>query len=117
MASTARMILVVEPAEKARWMADARKAGVSTAEYLRRAAAVYDPELTPADIEMIRALTIEAGASIARSTAMLDAMIARLDDLGDPAQEARLREQIMAELRADPPRLDFSVFARAATAA
>lgn len=117
MASTARMILVVEPAEKARWTADARKAGISTAEYLRRAAAVYDPELTPADIEMIRTLTVEASASIARSTAMLDAMIDSLDNLNDPAHEAQLRTRIMAELEADPPRLDFSVFANHSAAA
>ena len=111
MASTARMILLVEPDEKARWTDEAKKAGISTAEYIRRAAAVYDPELSPADIEMFRTLTAEASASLARSTAMLDDMIASLKDLNDPAREAEVRARVMAELEANPPRLDFSVFA------
>lgn len=111
MASTARMILLVEPDEKARWTAEAVKAGISTAEYIRRAAAVYDPALTPADIEIIRTMTAEVGASIARSAAMLDGMIASLKDAADPALEVALRQRIMAELEASPPRLDFSAFA------
>ena len=117
MASTARMILLVEPDEKARWTADARKAGISTAEYIRRAAAVYDPELTPADIEMIRTMTTEVSASISRSAAMLDGMIASLHEAGDPAHEIALRQRIMAELEADPPCLDFSAFANQPAAA
>lgn len=117
MASTARMILLVEPYEKARWTADARKAGISTAEYIRRAAAVYDPELTPADIEMIRTMTAEVSASIARSAVMLDGMIASLKEASDPAHEVALRQRIMAELAANPPPLDFSVFANPPAAA
>lgn len=116
MASTARMILVVDPAEKTRWTAEARKAGISTAEYLRRAAAAFDPRLDPDEAELVRAAIAEITASATRMIAQLDETLASLDDLNDPEHEVRVRARIMAELEANPPRLDFSGFADRAAA-
>lgn len=108
MASTARMILMVEPVEKARWTADARKAGISTAEFLRRAAAVYDPELTPAEAEVAHLLIAEMQASVERMIARVDATLATVAAQDDDGRERQYRAKVMAELTANPPRLDFS---------
>lgn len=117
MSGAARMILAVDADEKARWSSAATKAGISTAEYLRRAAAVYDPELTPEETELARTVIAEVNASVARMLVQLDEMLATLNDMNDPGHDARTRGRIMAELEADPPRLDFSVFADRTTAA
>lgn len=117
MSGSARMILAVDPDEKARWTAEAQKAGISTAEYLRRAAAAYDPAIDPEEAELVRAAIAEITASATRMIAQLDETLASLRDLDDPEHEARTRARIMAELAANPPRLDFSVFAGRAAAA
>lgn len=103
MASTARMILVVEPAEKARWAADARKAGISTAEYLRRAAAVYDPDLDPDETGVLKAATAEVLASIGRMAASFDKAISEMREANDPERDARFRAKAMAEIIGKPP--------------
>lgn len=108
MASTARMILMVEPTEKARWAADARKAGISTAEFLRRAAAVYDAELTPAEVEVAKLLVAEMQASVERMIARVDATLASSAGHDDDERETSYRAKVMAELAANPPGLDFS---------
>ncbi len=102
MASTARMILVVDTAEKARWTAEAKKAGISTAEYLRRAAAVYDPDFTPEESAMLAAATQEVVASIGRMATTLDATIAGMREANDPDRDARFKAKVMAELAGKP---------------
>jgi hypothetical protein len=102
MASTARMILVVEPAEKARWEKEAKKAGISTAEFLRRAAAVYDSEFTPDEMLMLEAAAKEMNASVGRMVATLDATLAVMRDANDPDRDARLKAKVMAELEGKP---------------
>ena len=118
MSGSARMILAVEPDEKRRWEGEARKAGISTAEFLRRAAAAYDPSVDPAEIEQVRAAIAEMSASATRMIATLDETLATLEAMDDPERDAKTRARIMTELEANPPRLDFSIFAsRASTAA
>lgn len=189
MVSSDRLIVAVEPAEKSRWDAEARKAGISTSEFLRRAADHYDPtaevkitlkvwhhavvihgdlipvarferlkvgrtprvdkksremfevrtykrlldlidpatqsgstasnEDSPAEAAADEALALEAFAkelndSFGRMVATLDSTLASLDAVDDPERDARARARIMAELEANPPRLDFSVFANRA---
>ena len=102
MASTARMILLVDPDEKARWTDEARKVGISTAEYIRRAAANYDPELNSDEAKLLKAATVEVGASIERTAAMLDRSIAEMREANDPDRDARFRAKVMAEIDAMP---------------
>ena len=103
MASSARMILLVEPDEKARWTDEARRAGISTAEYIRRAAAVYDTDVDPDEAAMLKAATAEVNASIARTAANLDKTIAEMRDANDPGRDARFKAKAMAEIAAMPP--------------
>lgn len=102
MSGSARMILVVEPAEKARWTMEAKKAGISTAEYLRRAAAVYDPELTPEETRMLEEATREVIASIGRMAATLDDTLAVMREANDPDRDARIKSKVMTELEGKP---------------
>lgn len=108
MAATARMILQVDPAEKARWTAEAKKAGISTSEFVRRAAAVHDPELvvTPEEAEALRAMTAEVDAAIARMAENLSAMSADLAEFHDPDLLEKSRARARAELDASGERLD-----------
>ena len=107
MASTARMILAVEPDEKSRWEAEARKAGISTAEYLRRAAAQYDPEISPDEMRLLEALMEEFNASLGRMVATLDGTLASLREANDPERDAHFKAKVMAELEGKPA-LDLS---------
>ena len=116
MAGSARMILAVDPDEKSRWESEAQKAGISTAEFLRRAAAQYDPEITPDEMLMLEAAVKELNASAGRMLANLDATLATLAAMNDPGRDARTRARVMAELEANPPRLDFSIFNHTAAA-
>ena len=110
MAATARMILQVDPAEKARWAAEAGRAGISTAEYLRRAAAAFDPanEFGPGEAEMLRLLASELNDAATRIAANLDAALATARELNDPGREAAIKARVMAELEASGERLDFA---------
>ena len=111
MAATARMILQVDPAEKARWTAAARKAGISTSEFVRRAAAApaIDPELTltPVEAEFLKLAAVEINAAAARMAANLDSIHAKLAGLNDPEWYEKIRVRVRAELEASGERLDF----------
>lgn len=110
MAATARMILQVDPAEKARWTAEARKAGISTSEFVRRRAAGADPDpdllLTPEEAEAIKLMTVEINSAAVRMAAKLDAMHASLAEFHDPDWYERIRVRVRAELEASGERLD-----------
>lgn len=108
MAATARMILQVDPAEKARWTAEARKAGISTSEFVRRAAAEHDPDLvlSPEDGELLRLMAAEVTAAAARMAEKLDAMSASLAEFHDPDRTEKMRAQARRELEASGERLD-----------
>lgn len=114
MAATARMILQVDPAEKARWTVEAHKAGISTSEFVRRAAAEHDPELiiTPQEAEILRVMTAEVNAAAARMAANLDSISATvreiIADLNDPVRDAEIRAQVRAEFAASGMKFDFS---------
>lgn len=107
MSGSARMILAVDPDEKARWTAEAHKAGISTAEYLRRAAAAYEPEFSAEEQAQLIAATAEVNAALKRMVASLDRTIASLREANDPERDARIKAKVMAEL-AGKPRLDLA---------
>lgn len=112
MAATARMILQVDPAEKARWTAAARKAGISTSEFVRRraGAAEVDPELviTPAEAELLKWAAVEINAAAARMAANLDAIHANLAEFHDPNWYEKIRARVRSELEASGERLDLA---------
>lgn len=108
MVATARMILHVDPLEKARWTAEARKAGISTSEFVRQAAAAHDPDLvlTPQDAELLRIMAAEINAAATRMATNLDAMSATLAEIADPERNERIRAKALADLEASGERLD-----------
>lgn len=108
MAATARMILQVDPAEKARWTAEARKAGISTSEFVRRAAAEHDPELviTAEESEALKWATAEIAAAAARIAQNLDAIEADLKAMLDPNRDEQIRREARAALEVSGERLD-----------
>lgn len=108
MAASARMILMVDPGEKSRWAAEAGKDGISTAEFLRRAAARYDPLLAQGEEEIATVAISEINAALERMIVRLDGALATSQPMNDPVHEAEYRAKVMAELRANPPQLDLS---------
>ena len=115
MAATARMILQVDPVEKARWTAAARKAGISTSEFVRRAAAApeVDPELilTREEAELIRGLSVELKGAAGRMAENLDALGAGMRRLthylSDPELVEARRSKVRVDVRAADEYLDF----------
>ena len=116
MAATARMILHVDPGEKARWVAEARKAGISTSEFVRRAAAGHDPDLviTPEEAEMLKQVTAEVNAATARMASNLDAISATIAGIRADFHDEARHEEIRAAARAEYVALgsDFDLFKR-----
>ena len=110
MAATARMILQVDPAEKARWTAEARRAGVSTSEFVRRrtGAPELDPDLviTASEAEVLKWAAVEITEAAERMAKKLDAMHASLSEFHDPDWYEKIRVRVRAELEASGERLD-----------
>lgn len=102
MASTARVTILFEEAEKAALQSRARAAHTSTGEYIKRAVTAYDADTTP-DAQTIAELEAMADlldAATKQMGAQLDASIAKLDRYLDPAREAAQRDRIEREVRA-----------------
>lgn len=108
MAASERFIMMVEPNEKADWMSRARSNGLSTAEFVRRAVAAYEPDLDPSEIKELGLLAEQIRESTGRMEAKLDEAIALLREANDPGRDAQLRSKVEAELAAHPFTLDFS---------
>ena len=106
MAASARMILMVDPAEKTRWTEEASKDGISTAEFLRRAATRYDPMLTESEEAVATVALGEINAALERMILRLDQTLESSQPMNDPEVEAAYRVKVMAELQANPPPLD-----------
>lgn len=102
MATTARLVVLLEPREKASLKSRAAAARLSMGEYVKRAVNAYDGDRdADAEAELDRLTTELAQASKAMA-ARLDRSIARLDATLDPAREAALKARLEAEARALP---------------
>lgn len=106
-----QFIVTLGRAEKARWKAAADAAGLSMAEYVRRAVGQANDAPSAAEIAEARALTLEVDASVARIESMLDRTAARIDALVDPAVEEARRAEILADLDARGVQLDLAALA------
>ena len=73
MAATERVPVLMSPEEKKRVVARARKAGLTTAEYMRRAAASYAPD---ADEEALEVMIGEMNKATARAEKAIDEALA-----------------------------------------
>ena len=114
-ARTSGFLINIDTVEKARWKRAAEAAGITMAEYIRRAVRQADDAPTPAEIAAVRQLTIEINAAAERIGTSLDRTLARVEDLLDPAREQARRDAILAELEAEGVRLDLDALARAAS--
>lgn len=97
MPAVQRFVMVVEPAERAVWGERAAKAGVTTAEFVRRAAAAYDPE-EAAEMEMLRALLPdlrEAATDMRESLAEAQRALA---EALDPERDAEAKRRAEASI-------------------
>lgn len=102
MATTARLVVLLEPDEKASLKSRASAARLSMGEYVKRAVNAYGGERdleTEAELERLSA---ELGAAAKSMAVRLDTAIARLDAALDPKREAALRARLEAEARALP---------------
>ncbi len=101
-------LINVDRDEKSRWKRAADAAGLTMAEYVRRAVRQADEAPTAAEIAAVRQLTTQVNAAAERIGATLDRTLARVDALLDPAREAARRDEIMARLAADGTTLDLA---------
>ena len=107
-----QFLMTVDPAEKRRWKAAADTAGVSMAEYVRRAVASAADAPSAAEIADARALAAEVRQATLRIEAMLDRTIGRIEAVLDPTAEDARRAEILAGIETRGERLDLSLLAR-----
>ena len=100
-------LITVDQGEKARWKRAAAAAGVSLAEYIRRAVRHADEAPTSEEIVIARRLAVEIDAAADRMATTLDQTAARIDRLLDPVHEQQRRDEILAGIERDGIRLDF----------
>ena len=101
-----QFIVTLGRAEKQRWKAAAEGAGLSMAEYVRRAVLYAADAPTSAEIAEAKALAGEIDASVDRMEIMLDRTLGRLEEAVDPVREQHRREAILADLEQRGVRLD-----------
>ena len=113
-ARTSGFLITIDTAEKARWKRSAAAAGLTMAEYVRRAVRQVDDAPTVDEIAAARRLATEINAAAERMAAKLDRTIGRIEQLLDPVREDERRAEILAQLEADGVRLDLDALANAA---
>ena len=106
-----QFMITVGRAEKQRWKAAADAAGLSIAEYVRRAVQQSSDAPTREEIVEARALAAAGDASAARMEALLDRTIARIEAVVDPQREAARRAELLAELDRSGVYLDLDALA------
>lgn len=100
MASSQRFVMMVDPAERAEWGERAARAGITTAELVRRGVSAYHPD----EDELRTALELllpEFHAAVDRIDRTLTHTIAGLDAALDPAREAEMRSRARASISDD----------------
>ena len=102
MAMTERLVVLLEPDEKAALKADAALAQLSMGEYVKRAVTVYGHASQPDDVAELERLAVELSEAASYMSARLDGSIARIDRALDPQREIALRTRLEAEARALP---------------
>ena len=108
-----QFIITVDRTEKQRWKLAADGAGLSMAEYVRRAVQQASEAPTAGEIAEARALAAELHTVADRIEKTLDGTLARIEATLDPAAEAARRTQIMADLAARGLYLDLDALAGA----
>ena len=111
---SAGFLITVDRDEKSRWKRAADAAGLTMAEYVRRAVRQADEAPTSEEIAAVRDLTAQVNAAAERIAATLDRTAARIDDLLDPAREQARQDEIMADLASAGVRLDLDALTHAA---
>lgn len=106
-----QFMITVGRAEKQRWKEAADAAGLSIAEYVRRAVQQTAEAPTREEIAEARALALTVDTAAARMEAMLDRTIARIEAVIDPTREATRRAEILAELDRSGLYLDLDALA------
>ena len=111
-ARTSGFLINIDIAEKARWKRAAAAAGITMAEYVRRAVRQADDAPTSEEIAAVRRLALEVDAAAERIAASLDRTLARVDELLDPAHEQARRDAVLAKLNAEGVHLDLTALAQ-----
>ena len=112
-ARTSGFLITIDGAEKARWKRSAAAAGLTMAEYVRRAVRQIDEAPTAEEIAAARLLATEVNAAAERMATKLDRTIGRIEQLLDPIREEERRKEILAQLETDAVRLDLDALASA----
>lgn len=94
-----QFIVTLDRAEKLRWKTAADGAGLTMAEYVRRAVQQSVEAPTASEIAEAKVLAAAVDASVDRMAAMLDRTLARIDAVVDPTREAARREEILADIQ------------------
>lgn len=95
-----RFVMVVDPLERAGWGERAAKAGLTTAEFVRRAASAYDPE-DAALLDELELLLPEFNAAIDNILSNIAKMNATLDYALDPQRDVEARAKARAAIDED----------------
>lgn len=105
MARTARVVVPVDPVEKARWADAARKSGVSLPELVRQRMAEHDPALiiTHEEAAVLKVMAAELNAGFERNTRAEPHPAYCADD---SAYQAEMKRRVMAELENSSVRID-----------
>ncbi len=112
-ARTSGFLITIDIAEKAHWKRSAAAAGLTMAEYVRRAVRQVDEAPTAEEIAAARRLATEVNAAAERMAIKLDRTIGRIEQLLDPVREDERRKEILAQLEANGVRLDLDALANA----
>ena len=112
-ARTSGFLITIDIAEKARWKRSAAAAGLTMAEYVRRAVRQVDDAPTVDEIAAARRLATEINAAAERMAAKLDRTIGRIEQLLDPVREDERRKEILAELNDGDVQLDLDALVNA----
>ena len=108
---TSGFLINIDRDEKGRWKQAADAAGLTMAEYVRRAVRQADEAPTADEIAAVRQLVVQVNAAADRIGAMLDLTIARVDNLLDPAREEARRDEITARIVSAGTYLDLNALA------
>ena len=110
--ASTQSIVTLDRLEKQRWKTAADRAGLSMAEYVRRAVGQSADAPTAQEIVEARALATQVQASVDRMEAMLDRTNARITEVVDPAVEDARRSEIFADIGKQALYLDLDHLAR-----